>query len=331
MNAPTNDHPATYPNESVGSRMSENVPIFTAHTKFKSIENELFSKAWDSVSTIYVVDEHHKLVGIVDIAKTETSNPDAALADIMAAPPAVLHPRADQEKAVYLAIRDDIVAVPVTDKHGVLLGAVTSHAIIDIMHEEHIEDTMLGAGVRDKHSNVLKLIQARTTLLVRSRTPWLIIGLVLSMMLGLIASFFEETLEKSIALAFFIPVIVYIADSVGTQSSTITVRALAMMKLKYGRYIVKELLVGMVLGVIMGALGAVGAFIISQSMDVALVVALTLLCASTIASVLASAVPITLKSLGKDPAMGSGPLATVLQDILSLVIYFLFAILIIGS
>lgn len=321
----------SYPTESIGSRMSTDVPVYQVDTQFRDIKEAVFSKKWSSVRTVYIVDAHGKLVGLVDLADIAVTDDSLKLGDIMQEPTEILHPESDQEKAAYLAIKNDEVAIPVTDKHGVFLGAITAHSIIDIMHEEHVEDALLGAGVRDStNSSVIKLIRARTSLLVRSRTPWLIVGLTLSMGLGLIASFFEETLEKSIALAFFIPVIVYVADSVGTQASTIAVRALAITKLNFLRYLQKELAVGVLLGLIMGVFGALGALLISQTVNVALVVGLTLLTACTLATILASAVPFTLKRLGKDPALGSGPLATVLQDILSLVIYFLFAMAIIG-
>ena len=319
-----------YPSESVGSRMSTNVPAYTVDTPLHDIKDNLFQEDWDSIRTVFAIDDG-KLVGVVDIASSEIADKSTTLADVMTKPKTVLHPHADQEKAAFIAIKKDIVSIPVVDNHGTFLGAVTGHSIIDIMHEEHLEDTLLSAGIREPGStSALKIIRERTAMLVRSRTPWLILGLVLSMGLGLIASFFEETLEKSIALAFFIPVIVYVADSVGTQASTIAVRALAITKLEYFRYLRKELLVGLCLGLVMGSLGALGALLISQSVDVAMVVGLTLFTASALATTLASTVPFALKKLGKDPALGSGPLATVLQDILSLVIYFLFAVALIG-
>lgn len=330
MTAFTTKPNTNYAPETVGSRMSTNVPIFHKDDLFGDVLNSLTEHRWDSVRTIYVTDEEQSLLGIVDIAETEGIKKSTSLESVMKDPASTLHPDSDQEKAVFIAIRNDVVAIPVIDKHGALCGAITGHTIIDIMHEEHIEDVMLGAGVRGKDSNIFRLATERTALVVRSRSPWLILGLFIGIGLGLIASFFEETLQSSIALAYFIPVVTYIADSVGTQSSTITVRALATIKIRNSAYLLKELFVGVSLGAILGVLGAIGAYVISQSAEVALVVGLALLSASTIASVLASAVPMSLRALGKDPALGSGPLATALQDIISLLVYFLFAVLILG-
>ena len=319
-----------YPKESVGSRMSQHVPVYHQAKRLSAVMEGLLEHSWASIDMVYVTDDDNKLVGVVSIAQAQTGSKQTTLASLMQPVHHVLHPHDDQEKAVFMAIRDDVTSVPVVTKQRVFVGAMTAEALIDIMHEEHIEDALISAGVRDKDANVFKLIKARTGLLVRSRTPWLVVGLTLSMGLGLISSFFEETLEASIALAFFIPVIVYVAGSVGAQASTIAVRALAVTTINYARYVKKELVVGTALGVIMGFLGALGAMIISQSAPVAVVVGLTLFTASAAATVLASLVPITLIKLGKDPALGSGPLATVLQDIFSLLIYFLFAMMIIS-
>jgi magnesium transporter len=138
---------------------------------------------------------------------------------------------------------------------------------------------------------------------------------------------FENTLQESVAVAYFVPVVAYIADSVGTQSEAITIRALATQKVKFVSYTLRELVIGLGLGVMLGALGAVGAAIIGRSLALGLVVGLSLLAASTIAAVLASVVPIVFKMLGKDPALGSGPIATALQDVISVLVYFIFATL----
>ncbi|HVI69791.1 MAG TPA: magnesium transporter, partial [Magnetospirillaceae bacterium] len=277
---------------------------------------------------VYVVDSQKKLLGIIDVASLIQAD-HTVRADVMMKPTAVfLHPEADQEKAVFMAVKDDVVTIPVIDHDGHFLGSVTAHTIIDIMHAEHIEDSLLTAGLRRGKSQIFKLATERTGLIVRSRAPWLIFGLAVGLGLGLISSFFETQLQEKVALAYFIPVVAYIADSVGTQTEAIAVRALATMKIGVWRYLGKELLVGLVLGVTMGVLGGFGAWFIAQSPEIGLIVALSLFFASTVAAVMAAAIPMIFKKLGKDPALGSGPLATAFQDVISVLIYFLFAVII---
>jgi magnesium transporter len=244
--------------------------------------------------------------------------------DLMTMPVATVRPQADQEKAVLLAIQHDITDVPVVDK-GRFYGAIVAGQIIDVMHDEHLEDALLSSGVRARGSNIMKLATARYETIIRSRAPWLLFGAVVGIGLGLISSFFQDTLSRNVAVAYFVPVVAYIADSVGTQSEAITVRALATLKINRARYLMRELVIGIILGFILGGIGGLGALLISGSTHIALVVGLSLSVASTLATILASLIPITFTALGKDPALGSGPLATAIQDVISVLIYFIFA------
>lgn len=324
--------PNTYAAESIGSIMSLDVPIFTEDIPLHDMLHHITKKSWDSIRNAYIVDDEGRLLGVIDLASLIHPDHAAKASELMKTVTDVLHPDEDQEKAVFLAVKDNDVVLPVVDSRHVLLGAVTARNIIGVMHSEHIEDALLASGVRKvgRGLQIAKLATARTGLIVKLRTPWLVVGLTAGLGLGLISSFFEDSLQKTVALAYFIPVVAYIADSVGTQSEAIAVRALATMKVKYTAYLLKEFLVGITLGALVGVMGMVGAFIIGRSLMLGVVVGLSLFVASTIAAVLAALIPIAFKARGKDPALGSGPLATALQDVISVVIYFLFAALLIG-
>lgn len=317
-----------YNAESIGSVMSARIPTCYGHTRLREVFAKLTAQQWDSVRQVYVIDTQATLLGFIDIATLIQADHEATAQSVMRPIVVWLHVNDDQEKAVYMAVKDDVVTIPVVDDKKRLLGAVTAHAIIDVMHAEHIEDALLTAGIRGKGSPVAKLAAERTGLLVKNRAPWLIGGLAAGLGLGLISSLFEHALQSSIALAYFIPVVAYIADSVGTQSEAIVVRALATVKINFWQYAIKELFVGAVLGVIVGILGGLGALLISHEPKIGLVVALSLFVASTVATVVAASIPILFKARGKDPALGSGPLATAIQDIISVIIYFVFATLI---
>jgi magnesium transporter len=146
------------------------------------------------------------------------------------------------------------------------------------------------------------------------------------LLLSVISSQFEATMQETIALAFLPPVIAYIADSVGTQSEAIAIRAFAITDVDYGSYIQQELLVGIALGAMIGILGGVGATVIATSPQIGFIVGLSLFVSSAVATVLASVIPIGFILLDVDPALGSGPLATALQDAFSIAIYFLLAL-----
>lgn len=324
---------ASFARDSAGSIMSTNVPIYQPSTTCQQVIKALSSDVdWDDIHHLYIISDHKKLEGYVSLADAVKAAPATPLRQLLKRFPEVLHAHSDQERAVFMAVKNDLDAVPVVDKHNVFLGAVTAKSILDIMHNEHVEDVLFATGIRrtDKTS-FAKLASARLLPVFRTRAPWLIAGSFVGVTLGLILSQFEESLEKTIALAYFVPVIAYIANSVGVQSEAITVRALATVRLRYASYLLREIGLGLLLGVILGALAATSAWLISHDPNVALTVSVSLMIACVSATTLAASIPILFKLLGKDPALGSGPIAAAVQDILSILIYFACATVIIGT
>ncbi len=316
-----------YPDESIGSIMSTKVLTAGKGETLENVFELVRQSAWDDIQYVYVTGENGELEGMVDLSSFSEAQLSSKMSELMKKPKVTANPNADQETAVIMAIEHDVNCVPVVNHSGSFLGAITSRKIIDIMHQEHLEDALIGSGMRGRGSHILKLATSRYTEVVSSRAPWLIFGSAVGLLLGYIGSRFEHTLSENVAVAFFVPVIAYVADSVGTQAEAIAVRSLAIARVKSAGYLFRELIVGLILGIMLGAFGWAGAFLISRSYTIALIVGLSLFAASTIASVLASLIPITLKALGRDPALGSGPLATALQDVISVLIYFIFAMI----
>jgi magnesium transporter len=178
------------------------------------------------------------------------------------------------------------------------------------------------------HKHLKKLIYAddateKVGLLIKLRLPWLILGLVFGTAITFMISRFERVLAEQVSLAFFIPVIVYMSDAFGTQTETIYVRNLTLKQAKFSVYLIKELLLGLVVGSLSGLLLGVFAYIWIESASVAITVGLALFASITTAAVTALIVPTLLHKVAKiDPAVGAGPFTTVLQDMISLLLYF---------
>ncbi|MBI4100942.1 magnesium transporter [Candidatus Microgenomates bacterium] len=163
-------------------------------------------------------------------------------------------------------------------------------------------------------------------LLLRLRLPWLIVGLMIGTVITFVISRFEKVLSEQLSLAFFIPIIVYMSDAVGTQTETIYVRNLSHQQAKFSIYFIKELTLGLVIGAISGGLVGVVAWVWLGSPSVAATVALAMWASITVAAIFALFVPTLLHKVAHvDPAVGAGPFTTVLQDLISLLIYFLIA------
>lgn len=304
---------------------STNVPTCQPSDTAAAVLDQLIGRSWESSDTIYILDDE-TLIGRIDIAALLGTTVEVPISQLMEPATARLQPTVDRERAVYLAINKDRDEIPVVDNDGRFLGAVTSQAIIDTMHREHLEDVLLRAGIQKRGYRIADLVSARVSVAVRTRTPWLLFGLVAGLCLSVIASQFEATMRETIALAFFTPVIAYIADSVGTQSEAIAIRAFAITDVDYGSYLRRELLVGLAVGIMLGILGGLGAILVASSIPVGIIVGLSLFVSSTISTVLASLIPIGFILVDVDPALGSGPLATAVQDAISIAVYFVFAL-----
>ena len=164
---------------------------------------------------------------------------------------------------------------------------------------------------------------AEVGLLVRLRLPWLIVGLLVGTLITLLISNYEHVLAEQVQLAFFIPVIVYLSGAVSTQTETIYVRNLSLGKAPFGVYLFKEFILGIIIGTITGALLGLFAYFWLDSTAIGLTVGLATAVSLVSATSIAVLVPTVLSKLGKsDPALGAGPFTTVLQDFISLLIYF---------
>jgi magnesium transporter len=163
--------------------------------------------------------------------------------------------------------------------------------------------------------------------LIKLRLPWLIVGLGGAMVASLIASRFELTLKETITIAFFIPIMTNMSDAIGTQTEIILIRALSNLKFNIITYIVREVLEGFLMGIVLSVLAYGFALFLSGSSSIALMVSIALVLCVTSATILACLTPLFLKFMGKDPAVGSGPFTTSLQDTVSLLIYLIVATL----
>jgi len=314
--------------ETISDVVSTAIPTCTPDDTFDSITRLLTEHSWSAMDYVFVLDKNKKLLGMINMATTTRADGNSKARNLMEAIPATMKPNDKRQKALVMAVKYDLDIIPVVDSKNKFLGALISKTIIDLMHTEHLENVLLTSGIVAKKHKTLTITTAGLLEVIGYRLPWLILGLLAGLGLGLISSKFEEQLQQNIAIAYFIPVIAYIADSVGTQSEAIAVRSLATLKINSILYLTRELFIGTLLGTVIGLLGSLGAFVISGQPRIGVVVGLALFMASTIAAVIASLIPIIFKALGKDPALGSGPLATAIQDIISIVIYFIFVSLV---
>jgi len=318
----------TYIKDTAGDQMITKIPKVSENSTVKDVLEILAKGSWDSISLVYVLDEKDSLVGYVSIKKLIAAQEEKIMKEILEKIPVVVDVSDDQEKVVYLAIEHDLKAVPVVAKNKNLLGIVPADHIIDILHKEHLEDFLRFSGIRSKGEELFEIVGQRIIGLVGLRLPWLLVGLAGGVIATSVVSFFEFSLKKEIALAFFIPVVAYMGDAIGTQTETIFIRSLSLVRLNLAKYVLKEFFTGLIIGFVCGVLAFFFTLFWLSSIKIAMIVGLSLLVSMAVASVLAIIIPLFLYKLGKDPAIGSGPFTTALQDIVSLLIYFSIALII---
>jgi magnesium transporter len=307
------------------------VPIAAAADTARQVIEGLRGGRFDTVHAVYVLGGERSLVGVVPLANLFAAPPETPLAELMLRDPLAVRGDVDREEAASIAIREELAALPVVDEQRRFVGVFPPRAIMKVLRAEHLEDLHHMAGIWHRSEQARRALVAPPLQRARYRLPWLVIGLTGSMLATSVVAQFEAILQSQIAVAFFMPAIVYLADAVGTQSEAVAVRGLSLTDAGIGRVLFGEIAAGILMGAVLAAVA--GAFTIAVFHDVrlALTVGVSLLGACAIATSLGLCLPWGFAKVGWDPALASGPLGTIIQDVLSLLIYFGAASSILGA
>lgn len=276
---------------------------------------------------VCIVDERRHLVGTLSGPELLALPDDAVLGGAARHDHPRVAPGTDQERMASVALHHGVGALPVVDDDGRLIGVVGAAALMAILRREHVEDLHRLAGItREPHAadQAREALEAPPLRRVRHRLPWLAVGLVGSMVATGVMARFESVLAAKPALAFFVPGLVYLADAIGTQSEAIAVRGLSLSHARLPQLLAAELRTGALIGLVLALLALPMVWMVFGEWRLAVAVAGALFGASAVASTLGLLLPWALGRWGSDPAYGSGPLATIVQDVLSLLIYFGF-------
>lgn len=296
------------------------VPVVDPGMAKADILEMLAARRYSSITHIAVCKDG-AFLGIIRIGDLLPALGAATAADIMDPDPPKVEEGMDQEVAAWKAVQHRESALAVVGGDGRFLGIIPPIALLQVLLLEHEEDiSRLGGYLR---STATARASALENVLKRfgHRLPWLMLGLLGALLAADIVGRFEKVLSDNILLAFYIPGIVYLADAVGTQTETVIVRGMSVgVRLK--QVVLGELLTGLLIGLVIAAV----AFLILLwrwgQEGAAFGISLSIFAACSTASATAMVLPWALNRMGLDPAYGSGPIATVIQDVLSILIYF---------
>lgn len=325
---------ASYEEGTTGSVMTSDYATLPSDATAAAAIERLRHAAPDreTIYYCYVVNDDRKLIGFISLKDLILSPPNRRVADLMQAEPLMVRVDEDQEAAARTLQEYDLLALPVVDADGRLVGIVTHDDVIDVIVEEATEDVHRLGGVEPLDDSYL-----RTSFfsLFTKRGFWLAILFFGGFLTTTAMVFFNDLVESLPALMLFLPLIVSAGGNCGSQSATLITRALALDELNPGdwfRVLYHEILMGLSLGVALGAVGFLRAILVPDdvtsglpSSQLALVVALGVACVVIVGNLVGALLPLLLKRLGLDPALMSNPVVASLVDVTGIVAYFAIA------
>ncbi|NNF14447.1 MAG: magnesium transporter [Gemmatimonadetes bacterium] len=302
-----------YDEETAGGRMTTDLVAVRATLNARqALEQVRYQgREVEDFYTVFVVDARRRLIGTLRLDDLVVADPDSAIASLVAEPVSTVGPEEDQEEVGRLMGRYNLAAIPVVSPDGILLGRITFDDVIDVIEAEQTEDILRLAGITDDEE-----LRHNWTASVRTRLPWLALNLVTAAAAASVILIYEEVIDQIITLAFLAPIIAAMGGSSGTQSLAITIRRLAVEGHGAARgFVVKEILIGLVIGGVLGVGIAALAIIVDGDPMLGLVVMMAMWGNQIVAGFAGAFVPATLDRLGVDPSVASSVFVHTLTDL----------------
>lgn len=311
--------------ENAASKIITHVPLCSEENSVKDVVEKIKKERFQFLDYIYVLDEEKRIKGVFSVRDLFLREMDERVGEFMEKNVICVKEFTDQEKVAILALKKKLKAIPVLDDNGYFLGAVPFSAILCIQHHEHREDILRSVGIVEEKRD----FQGASSL-VSLRLPWLIIGLIGGVFAAQIVSLFETSLKEYFLVAAFIPLILYMASAVGSQTQTLYIRSLVFADFENKKYFLREVKVSVALAFFLSIILSLLSFLLFREAPVSIVLGVSLFLTIIAAVFLSIIIPFIFQKAKVDPALGSGPFATIFADITSLVIYFLISVWLLG-
>jgi magnesium transporter len=322
-----------YPEDSAGSIMTIEFVDLKKEMTVKQALSHIRKTGIDkeTINTCYVIDANRTLEGIVSIRRLILSNSDELVEDIMDTDIIYIHTYDDQEKIAMLFKKYDLLSMPVVDNEIRLVGIITVDDVVDIIDQENTEDIHKMAAMAPSEEEYLK---SGIFMLAKNRIVWLLVLMISATLTGKIISRYQNLLETVIVLATYVPMLMNTSGNAGSQSSTLTIRGLALGEISSRDFIKilwTEFRVSIIVGLVLAIVNFLRIIIFDKvSMAIGLVVCISLFSTVIIAKMVGGLLPIVAVKLKLDPAIMASPLISTICDAVSLTIFFTMATLILG-
>ena len=330
-----------YPEYSAGSIMTTEYvslrPHMTVEESILRIRRQGVDK--ETIYTCYVLDKDRTLIGLVTVKDLLLATDDEMeIQDLMETNLIFVNTQTDQEEVARMFSKYNFLALPVVDTEGRMVGICTFDDAMDVMEEEATEDMELMSGMTPSEKPYLKSSPFE---LFKNRIPWLMLMMVSATFTGLIMTAFEDALAAQIALSAFIPMLMGTGGNSGSQSSVTVIRGLSLGEVEFsdvGQVLWKEIRTALMCGIALAVVCFVKIWLVDKllfgneniTLMVDLVVCLALAVTVVVAKLVGCLLPIGAKAVHLDPAVMASPFISTIVDALSLLVYFLFAKMLLG-
>ncbi|HEX6246413.1 MAG TPA: magnesium transporter [Nocardioidaceae bacterium] len=312
---------------SIEEYLVTDVPVCVPDERAADVRHLLSRGGFESVADVAVCEQDprgRRLVGLLPVERLLAAPDDEPARALMDADPPVVAPGLSQERSAWKAVRHGESSLAVVDADGRFMGLVPPARLLRALLRDHDSDFARLGGYLASTESARHATEEALTLRLWHRLPWLLLGLLGSAASAYLVGGFEAEISEDVRLAFFVPGVVYMADAVGTQTEALMIRGLSVGA-SMRRALRLEAFTGLLMGVLLASLTFPVIWLVMGSVELAAAVSIALFAACGVATLVAMALPWLMHRAGHDPAFGSGPLSTVVQDLLSLLIYFAVA------
>lgn len=309
------EHLRTYPPKTAGSLMTSEMVIIEESLTVEQAIDEIRKHGEESefIFYVYVTSVASTFVGVVPIRRLISAKPKRLVGEIMVTNPIAVNAMDHQEEVAAITARYNLLAVPVVDANFKLLGVITVDDVIDVLQDEATEDMYLMQGLSDEDRVYSPMSKS-----VRKRFPWMVLNLGTAFLAASVIGFFEASIAKAVVLATFMPVVAGMGGNGGTQTLTVITRGIALGELSFSdgkSAVLKQFGIGFINGAGVGMLTGLVAWFWKGNPYLGAVLFLAMMINMSIAGLAGAAVPLLLKALGLDPALGGGVIVTTFTDV----------------
>lgn len=312
-----------YPDDSAGGIMNSDYIAMQDNLTIKDAIEEIRknSEEYDNIYQIYVVKPDDELIGTVLIKSLLVHTPETKLVSLIEGNQIYVTPDVDQEKVANIMERYDLVAIPVVDENKKLLGRITIDDIVDVINEEAAEDIQKIAGLSEEEETNYSAYRVSSI-----RLPWLLVALIGELISASVLSSFQATIKQIYIAGVFIPIVMAMGGSSGTQSAIVVVRGLATGDIwlsETTKRLIKEFKVSLLNGLACAIVLLIATQLFwKEALRFSLILSGSLIIIMVNATMIGALIPIVLKKIKLDPAISTGPFVTTANDVIGLLIYF---------